>query len=158
MKGRRVLENFGRWSKHSVGLGVSSWRSAPSIHHLPRRKSMRSSLSRFIPIAAEAFTGTMGGNAMGRRPSSVQVLPYSPTTPSVALPLSAHTVASRKLNLEFTPTSPMFSSWSASRTMLGLGKERDEEEEDVFVKEKEVVAMSGSHGGERSTCISQPHV
>jgi hypothetical protein len=30
---------------------------------------------------------------------------------------------------------------------LGLGKERDEEEEeDVFEKEKEVVAMSGSHG------------
>jgi hypothetical protein len=28
---------------------------------------------------------------------------------------------------------------------LGLGKERDEEE-DVFEKEKEVVAMSGSHG------------
>jgi hypothetical protein len=116
----------------------------PALAVVASRDTKR--LSRFIPIAAEAFTGTMGGDAMGRRPSSVQVLPYSPTTPGVALPQSAHTVASRKFNLEFTPTSPTFSSWSASRTTLGLGKERDEEEEDVFEKEKEVVAMSGSHG------------
>jgi hypothetical protein len=34
--------------------------------------------------------------------------------------------------------------------MLGLGKEWDEEGEDVFMKEKEVVAMSGSHEGERT--------
>jgi hypothetical protein len=43
MKGRRVLGNFERWSKRSAGLEVSSRRSAPSIHHLPRRKSMCSS-------------------------------------------------------------------------------------------------------------------
>lgn len=29
---------------------------------------------------------------------------------------------------------------------LGLGKEWDEEQEDVFKREKEVVAISGSHG------------
>jgi ATP-binding cassette subfamily B (MDR/TAP) protein 1 len=78
----------------------------------------------------------------GRRPSSVQVLP-SPTTPGVTLPLSAHTVASRQFSLQFTPTSPTFSNWSASRTTLGLGKERDEEE-DAFEK---AVEMSGSRAG-----------
>jgi ATP-binding cassette subfamily B (MDR/TAP) protein 1 len=45
--------------------------------------------------------------------------------------------------LQFTPTSPTFLNWSASRTTFGLGKERDEEE--VFEKEKEVVELSGSH-------------
>lgn len=79
---------------------------------------------------------------MGSRPSSVQVLSYAPTTLGVQ---SAHTVASRRFSLQFTPTSPTFSNWSASRTTLGLGKERDEEEE-VFEKEKEVVKMSGLRG------------
>jgi hypothetical protein len=54
----------------------------------------------------------------------------------VALPQSAHTVASRGFGLRFTPTSPTFSNWSASRTTLGLGKERDEEGE-AFEKVKE---------------------
>jgi ATP-binding cassette subfamily B (MDR/TAP) protein 1 len=67
----------------------------------------------------------------------------SPTTPGVALPQSAHTVASRRFSLQFTPTSPTFSNFSASRTTLCLGKERDEDEE-AFEKEKEVVTMSGS--------------
>jgi hypothetical protein len=38
----------------------------------------------------------------------------------------------KRFSLQFTLT---FSNWSASRTTLGLGKERDEEEE-VFEKEK----------------------
>ena len=40
--------------------------------------------------------------------------------------------------MQFTPTSPTFSNWSTSRTTLGLGKERDEDEE-AFEKEKEVM-------------------
>jgi signal transduction histidine kinase len=79
---------------------------------------------------------------MGRRPSSVQVLPYSPATPGVVLPQSAHTVASRRFSLQFTPMSPTFSNWSASRTTLGLGKERDEEE--VFEKEKGFAQISAA--------------
>jgi hypothetical protein len=96
---------------------------------------------RLVPIAAEAFTGTLG-DGMGRRPSRVQVLPYSPTTPGVTVPRSAHTISRGRFSLKFTPMSPTFSNWSASRTTLGLRKEQDEE--DAFKKEKQVVEMSGS--------------
>jgi ATP-binding cassette subfamily B (MDR/TAP) protein 1 len=95
-------------------------------------------VSRFMPIAADAFTGSMGDGTW-RRPTSIQVIPYSPTTSAVTRPLSAHTVASPRFSLQFSPT---VSNWSVSRA-FGLAEEWDEEEL-KFEKEKRVVEMSGS--------------
>jgi ATP-binding cassette subfamily B (MDR/TAP) protein 1 len=97
-------------------------------------------VSRFVPT--EAFTGSIREERT-RRPSSIQVLPYSPDTSTVQLPHSAHTVTSRRYSLQFTPTSPTYSNWSMSRTSLGL-LDRDEEEEN-FEREKGAVERSGSH-------------
>ena len=110
--------------------------SVPASEAVAPRESER--VSRFVPIAASALMD----DGMGRRPSSVQVLPYSAMTPGVTLPPSAHTVASRRSSLQFTPTSLTFLNWSYSRTTLGMKKL--DEDEDVFEKEKRVVEMSGS--------------
>ena len=104
-------------------------------------------VSRFAPLAADAGADELGAGAgagTGRRPSSVQVLSYSPPTPGLAVPPSAHTVASRRFSLQFTPTSPTFSSWSVSKTSF-WDDDEEEEEEGVFELEKDAVKRSGSH-------------
>lgn len=120
-------------------------------------------VSRFVPIAVEAFTGSIGERERKRRPSSIQVLPCSSSsspsaagsggmmTPGVVVPPEAYTVASRRFSLQFTPTSPTFGGWSwrEGSTSAGAGvasecDDDDEEEEEMYESEKKVVEMSGS--------------
>jgi len=131
---------LGNWMFDVVADLTAS--SKPAAAVVATREAKR--VSRFVPIPAEAFTGSM---AHGRRPSSVQVMPWNrtgtttTTTTTVMLPQAAHTVASRRFSLQFTPTSPTFSmSWSASKMDLGM----EEHEEEEFEKEKREVEKNGS--------------
>ena len=128
---------LGNWMFDVVADLTSAKPLVPASAAVSARDSKR--VSRFVPIAASAFTGSIGGG-MGRRPSSIQVLPYSPTTP-VTCPPPAHTIVSRRFSLQFTPTSPTFSTWSASST---LDMKELVEDQDTFDKEKQVVEMNGS--------------
>jgi ATP-binding cassette, subfamily B (MDR/TAP), member 1 len=140
--------------------------AGPAVGQETKRDRDTKRISRFVPIAPEMFTGSLGmpmpmegGIAKGRRPSSVQVLP-SPTlgiTPTpgltITIPESAHTIASRRLSLQFTPTSPTFRSvnWGGSKSTLGASKSTlgsgntFDEEEEKFEEEKWAVERSGSH-------------
>jgi ATP-binding cassette subfamily B (MDR/TAP) protein 1 len=65
---------LGNWMFDVVADLTSAKPLVPASAVVASRDTKR--VSRFVPIAAEAFTGSIG-DGMGRRPSSVQVLPYS---------------------------------------------------------------------------------
>jgi hypothetical protein len=61
---------LGNWMFHVVADLTSTTKPlVPASNVVASRYTKR--ISRFVPIAAEAFTGTMGGDGMGSRPSSL---------------------------------------------------------------------------------------
>jgi ATP-binding cassette subfamily B (MDR/TAP) protein 1 len=86
-------------------------------------------LSRFVPM--EAFTGELPHAPRQRRPSTLAInLP-------LALPSPAHTAVSRRLSLQFSPVSPVYSiGMSNSSTLLGDFDSEDEKEGLVHILAK----------------------
>jgi ATP-binding cassette subfamily B (MDR/TAP) protein 1 len=100
---------FGAWMFEAVAELV-----APSVPSLPH-----SSSTQFPPN--DNFTPILDRR---RRPSSIDI-------PSPTSPQAAHTITSRRLSLQYSPTSP------TSRTAF------DEDAEEVFEKEKQTIEKSG---------------
>jgi ATP-binding cassette subfamily B (MDR/TAP) protein 1 len=76
-------------------------------------------LSRFVPM--EAFTGELPSVPRQRRPSTLAI--------DIPLPSPAHTTVSRRLSLQFSPTSPAYSiGLSNASTLLGDSDSEDEKE------------------------------
>ena len=75
-------------------------------------------LSRFVPM--EAFTGNCPPVPRQRRPSTLAV--------DLPLPSPAHTTVSRRLSLQFSPTSPVYSLGSNSSTIVGDDDSEDEKD------------------------------
>jgi ATP-binding cassette subfamily B (MDR/TAP) protein 1 len=76
-------------------------------------------LSRFVPM--EAFTGELPHAPRQRRPSTLAI--------DLPLPSPVHTAVSRRLSLQFSPISPVYSiGMSNSSTLLGDFDSEDEKE------------------------------
>jgi len=99
---------FGAWMFEAIVELV-----APSMPALPHSRS-----TQFPPT--DNFTPILHHR---RRPSSIDI-------PSPTLPQIAHTLTSRRLSLQYSPTSP------TSRTAF------DEDAEEVFEKEKQAIEKS----------------
>ena len=76
-------------------------------------------LSRFVPM--EAFTGELPHPPRQRRPSTLAI--------DLPVPSPVHTTVSRRLSLQFSPISPVYSiGMSNSSTLLGDSDSEDEKE------------------------------
>jgi ATP-binding cassette subfamily B (MDR/TAP) protein 1 len=95
----RPITTLGTWMFDVV---ADLTKAAPTPAIVTTRRPDR--VSRFIP--AEAFSKEMQDEVRKQRPSSI----HSPSIPSLA-----HTAATRRYSLQFTPTSPVF-EFHASRT------------------------------------------
>ena len=76
-------------------------------------------LGRFVPM--EAFTGDCPPDPRQRRPSTLAI--------DIPFPSPAHTTVSRRLSLQFSPTSPVYSlGLSNSSTIIGDDDSEDEKD------------------------------
>jgi ATP-binding cassette subfamily B (MDR/TAP) protein 1 len=124
---------LGNWMFEAV---ADLTRNAPTSAVVAAREASR--INRFVP--PEMFTKTME-EVRPRRPSSVHI-PSMPQTPCAAFTPTTR----RRLSLQFTPTSPSFSSRDLSRTSLAATMIEDE---DGFDAEKAALKRSGSEASRK---------
>jgi ATP-binding cassette, subfamily B (MDR/TAP), member 1 len=89
-----------------------------------------------VSPSAFASENDLDGHALRRRPSSIHI-------PYLAPPSPTHTVVKRRLNLQFTPTSPTFSiqqSSANSSAMLLVEDDEDLESEKQSLMTSDILA------------------
>jgi ATP-binding cassette, subfamily B (MDR/TAP), member 1 len=102
---------LGNWM-FEVVADLTRGRTLPLPSMVAERETIR--LSRFVPM--KAFTGELPPVPHQRRPSTLAI--------DIPLPSPAHTIVSRRLSLQFSPTSPVDSVWST--TLLGHSENEEE--------------------------------
>lgn len=107
----------GNWMFDVVSDLTRSGAAALPTTTVAERESTR--LSRFVPV--EAFTGECPPVPRQRRPSTLAI--------DIPMPSPAHTTNSRRLSLQFSPTSPVYSlGLSNSSTVVGDADSEDEKD------------------------------
>jgi ATP-binding cassette subfamily B (MDR/TAP) protein 1 len=107
----------GNWMFDVVSDLTRSGATALPTDEVADRNTTR--LSRFVPM--EAFTGESPHVPRQRRPSTLAI--------NIPLPSPAHTTNSRRLSLQFSPTSPVYSlGLSNSSTVIGDADSEDEKD------------------------------
>lgn len=143
---------LGNWMFDVVAdLTKTGGASVPATAVVAARDAHR--VSRFVP--ADAFSAEMveSPRSRPRRPSSIHV-------PALPSPAVAHTVASRRFSLQFTPTSPTFSFHNRSATSFNntsaTSMQADEGEDTEFEQEKAAMKRSGTSANTRRAGVKAP--
>jgi ATP-binding cassette subfamily B (MDR/TAP) protein 1 len=127
---------LGNWMFDVVADLTTKNNGAPAAAMVAARDPHR--ISRFVP--AEAFSAEMP-ESRPRRPSSIHI-------PSLPSPTAAHTIASRRFSLQFTPSSPTF-SFHNSASMTSSSMLMDAEDDAAFEQEKSAMERSATSANTR---------
>jgi ATP-binding cassette subfamily B (MDR/TAP) protein 1 len=101
-------------------------------------------LKGLVSPSAFASENDLDGHTLRRRPSSIHI-------PYLAPPSPAHTVAKRRLSLQFTPTSPTFSIHQPSANSSAMILVEDDED---FESEKRSLMSSGTLAADKRSMTS----
>ena len=108
------------WMFDVVSDLTRSGTAAPPNAAVATRKRDSAPLGRFVPM--EAFTGDCPPLPRERRPSTLAI--------DLPIPPPAHTTVSRRLSLQLSPTSPVYSlGLSTSSTIVGDDDSEEDEKE-----------------------------
>ncbi|KAF9462182.1 P-loop containing nucleoside triphosphate hydrolase protein [Collybia nuda] len=134
---------LGNWMFDVVADLTKNETGAPAAAMVAAREPHR--ISRFVP--ADAFSAELT-EARPRRPSSIHV-------PALPSPTAAHTLVSRRFSLQFTPTSPTFSSYDYNARSMSMLMTEDEEDSQ-FEQEKSAIQRSGASATTRRALAKAP--